>query len=158
MPENFDFYETLERRAEDIVDRYYSEGLTPKQAIEDVFGPELCDSMNLLNRWKEVWNSGAVCKELSRYRGDKLQEALQNRTSSNLLKLEQLAEQTGKDDVEYKIRKYLAEAQGITKTDKVEIEHSGKFDDMGAEEMIEWLENIPGVNVDQKELIQDTMT
>lgn len=152
--------EVIDENAADIVDIYYRQGVRPKVAIREVLGDELVESYGLdeTAKWKNAWSLPSVCEELSSLKGDELKQAMSNRTAANILSLEQLAERTDNDQVEYKIRKYLAESQGYTKTEKVEIEHSSKFDQMGAEELMEWLESIPGVSVNQEELVKDVVS
>lgn len=121
------------------------EGMLPERAVkESVDG----DAGQYLDEWQDYFNDPKVQKELANITLEDQKQILQKWGLHNLVKMNQLAEETKDDRVEKDIRKTISSFSGHSQLDEIDLNINKEYKNMGAEELLENLEKLPGVDVD----------
>ncbi|MCF8012423.1 MAG: hypothetical protein K9L56_14215 [Clostridiales bacterium] len=140
-----------------IVKLYWEEGLSKKDAV---IQSGAYSEASAKKHWKYIWE-----KEDGEYRCGNIQKAFEEfkerivpRVQRKLPELVdeylKLCRQNPDPAEKRRSIQFLLETVGdFVKGKELTINESGKFDNMGPEEMIEFFEKMPGVEVDSKELI-----
>lgn len=149
--------------AKEIVRLYWEEGLSKKAAVKEC--GHYKNSTAEAN-WTDIWAKGPngeyLCDNIGRAMRE-YQERVQPFVRSRLPELideyMDLAKSSTKDKEKRKSIQFLLETVGkFSKRKEIEIEKRTKFEQMGAEEFIEYLETVPGVYVDKEEFVAGIMS
>lgn len=147
-------YET----AYEIVKNYWEEGVSKRQAVMN------CDAYSektVESHWRQFWEKD----EDGQLRIDTMEEAMsdfrdriipfaQSKLPKLIMEYLEIAQTAGDESERRKAIEFLLETVGeFTKTEKLQMEIQNKFEEKGPEELLEYLEDLPGVEVDEQEFI-----
>lgn len=144
--------------AEKIMNLFWEAGLSAKQAICRAYDEEQPDIKRVEPFWREIWESPDMQERKADWAtsNEKVVEGVKSKTPQVLDAMMDIA-LGDPDDVSarerLKAQKFLSEVGGIGPKKEIEISQSSKFQDMGVEEMIEYFESIPGIEVDEAEFL-----
>lgn len=147
-------YET----AYDIVRRFWEEGLSKKQAVmqSDTYSENVAKS-----HWRQFWRKDedgqlmidTMEEAMSDFR-DRIIPFAQSKLPKLIMEYLEIAQTASDESERRKSIEFLLETVGeFTKTEKLQMEIQNEFEQMGPEELMEYLKDLPGVTVDEQEFI-----
>lgn len=144
--------------AHEIVRLYWEEGLSKKQAVvqSGVYTESTAERL-----WQEVWEKGSngkyKCENIQKaYRDfkDRIVPFVKSQMPELIDEYLDIAKGASDDSERRKAIKFILETVGgFTKTQEFQMEIQSRFDEMGPEELVEYIESLPGVQVDERQFM-----
>lgn len=145
-------------KAYDIIKLYWDEGLSKKEAVSR------CGHYSegtVETQWRQFWKKD----EDGQFKIDTMEEAMndfkdriipfaQGKLPKLIMEYLEIAQTASDESERRKAIEFLLETVGeFTKTEKLQMEIQNEFEQMGPEELMEYLKDLPGVVVDEQEFV-----